>query len=974
MSRHFNLYIIPKLRILIAVISVVMSVVVVRADAKKFHIRGHIQESVGKTDLMKGYAVPIDADGNPGDTLRAGVLAMEGGFALMTDRSIFTFETVHKDSTYVFVVGCDGYLPQTVVYRVENLGKRERVREMPTTFLERAPHKLNEVVVTASKIKFYNRGDTIVYNADAFQLAEGSMLDGLIAQLPGVELSSNGQIKVNGEFVESLLLNGKQFFDGNNNLMLKNLAAYTVKSVEVYRGQSFSDKWKGDKSAPQRLTMDVKLKKEYEIGWLLNAQAGYGTEDRYMARLFGMWFNRTTQVMFLGNINNLNDTREPGTNDSWRPELMPTGRMKYQLAGLSYNYQANDRKTYSRGSVTYENNHMNSHTDTDRINFYADRNTYDYVQSLSHNKNVKVNLNNTTGRKWGNLTMNGTLKGNYSRIDRTAQSLSASYDSEQYERSLMSLEAIYSDGSDAGLASLINQTLTRSDGRSRQGNIDGSVYAGYMIPRSNDRLFTELRVVYDDKKETLWNDYDVRFGADGLQPLRRRNYTDNTPNHDLNLSGTLGYNLSNGGLNLSLRYIYNLHTREKDSYTYALDRLEEMGMYGTLPAGYGLVLDAPNSFTSSLIENTHAVRPELDYIWNGAEARQFSVTFKPELGLRYSHFNYFSDGILYPVRRTSFIGVVSSMNGRVRYAFGNRMARENMYVFMYDYELSTSTPDLLHLVDVSDTSDPLNIMLGNPGLKNSYRHNHNMSVRFFAGKCPLQDFLNFNYSPVTDALVRGYTYDLSTGVHRNRTYNVSGQYSAGVNNTFTLQFGRKRQFMLSSVSGVSMIHSVDMIGLNVSEPSRSTVNTRGLSEDLKLSWQIGRQSLSIKANVIDRHTSSAREGFNDINATHCNYGVASTFVLPAGFGISTDFTCYTRRGYGVKELDTTDVVWNARATYTPRGGRWVFTLDGFDLLHRLTNVHYAVTASGRTVTYTNTLPRYLLLSVQYRLNIQPKKR
>lgn len=235
MSRHFNLYIIPKLRILIAVISVVMSVVVVRADAKKFHIRGHIQESVGKTDLMKGYAVPIDADGNPGDTLRAGVLAMEGGFALMTDRSIFTFETVHKDSTYVFVVGCDGYLPQTVVYRVENLGKRERVREMPTTFLERAPHKLNEVVVTASKIKFYNRGDTIVYNADAFQLAEGSMLDGLIAQLPGVELSSNGQIKVNGEFVESLLLNGKQFFDGNNNLMLKNLAAYTVKSVEVYR-------------------------------------------------------------------------------------------------------------------------------------------------------------------------------------------------------------------------------------------------------------------------------------------------------------------------------------------------------------------------------------------------------------------------------------------------------------------------------------------------------------------------------------------------------------------------------------------------------------------------------------------------------------------------------------------------------------------------------------------------------------------
>lgn len=49
-------------------------------------------------------------------------------------------------------------------------------------------------------------------------------------------------------------------------------------------------------------------------------------------------------------------------------------------------------------------------------------------------------------------------------------------------------------------------------------------------------------------------------------------------------------------------------------------------------------------------------------------------------------------------------------------------------------------------------------------------------------------------------------------------------------------------------------------------------------------------------------------------------------------------------------------------------------VDGFDLLHRLSNVQYAVTATGRTVTYTNTLPRYILASVQYRFSVQPKKR
>ena len=81
-----------------------------------------------------------------------------------------------------------------------------------------------------------------------------------------------------------------------------------------------------------------------------------------------------------------------------------------------------------------------------------------------------------------------------------------------------------------------------------------------------------------------------------------------------------------------------------------------------------------------------------------------------------------------------------------------------------------------------------------------------------------------------------------------------------------------------------------------------------------------------------------------------------------------------RRGYGVDYLDTTDPVWNVRLTYShPRYTRWVFMADGFDLLHKLSNVNYAVTATGRTVTYTNSLPRYLMFSVQYRLNLQPKK-
>ena len=80
------------------------------------------------------------------------------------------------------------------------------------------------MVVKATKVKSIIKATTIVYNADAFQLGEGSMLDALIRQLPGAELSKDGRIYVNGKFVESLLLNGKDFFRGDNTVMFENRA------------------------------------------------------------------------------------------------------------------------------------------------------------------------------------------------------------------------------------------------------------------------------------------------------------------------------------------------------------------------------------------------------------------------------------------------------------------------------------------------------------------------------------------------------------------------------------------------------------------------------------------------------------------------------------------------------------------------------------------------------------------------------
>ena len=86
-----------------------------------------------------------------------------------------------------------------------------------------------------------------------------------------------------------------------------------------------------------------------------------------------------------------------------------------------------------------------------------------------------------------------------------------------------------------------------------------------------------------------------------------------------------------------------------------------------------------------------------------------------------------------------------------------------------------------------------------------------------------------------------------------------------------------------------------------------------------------------------------------------------------------DLTEYGRRGYEDHNMNTNELIWNARLSQQAMHGNLIFVLDGFDILSNLSNVQRTINAQGRVETYYNVLPRYLLFHVIYRLNKQPKK-
>lgn len=945
--------------------------------ADNLSLYGRVKENVGKTDLLRAKVLVYDSAGNVKDTIPANQGYRWRGRGEVDTLSNFYIQVPRVDSTYYFDVICEGYSPKTISYTVEKVGKRENFREIPVVFLERAPRMLKEVTVTTSKIKFYNKGDTLVYNADAFQLAEGSMLDALISQLPGVELSTDGQIKVNGKFVESLLLNGKEFMDGDNNLMLENIAAYTVKDISVYDGQTKDAKRMGDMTAEKVLTMDVKLKKEYNIGWVINGQGGYGTDDRYMARLFALWFNPTTRVGIAANTNNLNDNRVPGRSDTWTPEMMPSGKSEFIHAALDYNYESLDESTEASCNVKIYQSKTNNDRTSLQTSFLPGSQIYDRNFSHSYHRNTNVSTYHSFWSRTSDKFSTGTnLYGEFKYWKDSSNDIGGTFDEDPGDVTAEMLVTLHNATGSHLTDILVNRSNTRSDGWRRELKGDIRHYGNLQVA-GGDRVGYNLFAGYSAMKEEVWNDYDILYGDNPSAGQHIRHYIDKTPNNHFWANGTFSYNMNFNGLYLYMRAGYGFEQWHKDQYLYALEHLNDMGIYGVVPVGYLQTLDPANSYSSRQIDNEYFVTPSLYYSKMFHDGFNFlSVNLQPQVTFLHRHLFYDRENRHYSIGKSDFsLDFFSRWNCMINLGIGREKETGKVrHSIGYSLSLQTKRPEMTDLLDIVNDADPLNVYVGNPDLKPEHYYVHELNWNYDAIRRPINNRLRLVYSHTTDALVQGYTFDTSNGVRYFKRYNLSGNDFYEFGNNFSVQFDPKKQFALSSETTASLWHYTDMMGIDRTEPELTKVKYTTLGERLTLSWDIAGQTLKAFGNYSNRRTKSTQDSADPLDAHHISYGVSGVFKLPAGFGASTDFTCYTRRGYGISTLDKTDAVWNLRLTYCPpRYNKWVFMVDGFDMLHQLSNVNYSVTATGRTVTYTNALPRYVMFSVQYRLNIQPKK-
>jgi len=213
---------------------------------------------------------------------------------------VFSFRAMAVGE-YVVSVSYVGYKPMEKKVRITDKQQSYTLRIV----LEEDAQLLGEVSVQGRATRAEQRGDSLTYNAEAFQVMEGSSAEDLLAKMPGIVVEG-GTVQAQGEQVQKVLVDGKEFFDGDVNLAIKNLPSDVIASIEVFDKKSEQAEFTGFDDGEEVKTINIITKGGFRQGTFGEVSGGYGTDDRYKVNGNINFFDDDRRISVLGMTNNVN--------------------------------------------------------------------------------------------------------------------------------------------------------------------------------------------------------------------------------------------------------------------------------------------------------------------------------------------------------------------------------------------------------------------------------------------------------------------------------------------------------------------------------------------------------------------------------------------------------------------------------------------------------------------------------------------
>ena len=946
---------------------------------KIFAIDAQNGETWVRTDTCRDIATTVKEDWLRDHYIRA-----------LTKRERNTFSLFLKPGRYRCVVQHDLYEEAEQTFEIPTERRGNDPLYLKDFVLTRKARQLGEAVVNSTRIKMTMKGDTVVYNADAFQLAEGSMLDALVKMMPGLEIREGGTIYHDGQFVPELLLNGKDFFKGDPTVALKNLPAYTVKELRVYhkapdgaylRTNTLTDTLSWDKA------LDVRLKKEYTNSWLVSAEVAGGSptdqfDKLFLARLLCLTTSERSTFAVYSYANNLSSEDSQNLDGKWRSKTAREGIMTVESGGLTYDTETKDSKTKINTSLMVKNMSEHAETINSTTTFLPTGDVFGRSRKNRHSDDFESYWSGELSHRSNKAMLMFMPSISYQHTAWDNENLAAQFSANPHEAYRgASLDSLFATTGYVSQQSMANSLyITRNRDLSHSTNTEWrpmeNFSATIRTPWLKNQLAIRHEVQYSSTMIKTWDIYAMNHRNDAVGDYRNRYSA--TPSIFFSTSNGLNY-LGNVKRKFMYHvfYSYDKQISTDDRNYYRLDRLggewgtaEKPGRLPSMSDWKTLCLDAENTYHSRQNSDEHRLGTELTLRLGEASKLPIELTLNPAVARQREHWEDTRSSL--PERQTLrhytlFQPQVTFIMGYKPLLVRDSTARKNARgTVRFWYNSHASAPDGSYLLDVRDCTDPLSITLGNPDLNVTRTHRANFMLRTAAPTFRWSFESDFKF--VNQAVAQGMSYDVQTGVYTYRPENIDGNWNS--NTSFRLSLSpRNTPFTFANNTTYGYTHSVDLIN-----GARSVVNNQLVSQSLTATYTKGKVTASLTPQLNWNYATSQREGYNTRSTFDISYNAEIVLdELFWGVNFNTNLIFLQRRGYDDATMNDNTLVWDAEVSRSlGRGKAWTVKLKGHDLLHQLSNVRRTINAQGLTETWTNSVPSYLMLHLSYRFNWQPK--
>ena len=809
--------------------------------------------------------------------------------------------------------------------------------------------QLNEVEIV-QEMPVSVSGDTIIYNSDSFTNGTERKLEDVLKKLPGVEVNKDGEIEVEGKKVQKVMVEGKDFFDGDTKLATKNIPADALDKIQVLRNYNEVSNLKGLENNEESIALNIKLKEGKKNFWFgdMTAGIGVGMDDaRYIVNPKLFYYNPKYSLNVIGNVNNIGEL--PLTAQDY---FKFTGGFKNMMrkGGSSFNVVSNDL-----GIMGLRNNQaVNIESTFGAANFSFNPSKAWTLSGFGILLGNKTEIENrTVSNRVDNLPDGTTQTITETREDFTRQKsnqvlfkLSSSY--VPSEKKHFDYDALFKVSDQKESTSVFSSLLSDIYTAKKQNPFSINQNLNYYYTLSDKHVFGfEMQHLYQNEDPF----YNANLETLPFAPL------------------LTGYINEGAGVRDDVtqkRFVQTNKVDTKFDYYYMLTPKSNINL--TLGNTYSYqnfdssIFQILNNGTQNNLTDASTVN-NVNYAFNdvflGLHYKFMTGKFTFNPGFSVHQFNT-NDQQLGTSNKQSFNRILPDV-----YALWQIKKSETL---TYNYSLTNNFTDINKLAQGYVFSNYNSLFSGNRFLENSTSQVH--SLRYFK-------YNMFNFENIFANI--SYTRQLEGIKNRALLVGVNQISSAvNINSSFpdetlsaTGNYGRSfaKYYKANARAGVnwSKFNNIRVFPDSDSDPNNNPTKiqtTESVSQSYGLSFSTNYKTLP---NLTLGYNFTVNDNFSDVIYVDSPTVTLEYFFLDA-FSFVSEYSYYHNRNKS-NTIDSEYDFLTASLMYQKKDSKWEWKLSGTNLLDTKSLDTNSFSQLGGTSTFSSyrVQPRFVILSLKYRL-------